>query len=65
VTWRTQCARPAGWQGLLNRIGNFSPGNPDSQQNTRQMLTGMLYSPGYSQVTVNFTAGSTRMARSR
>jgi uncharacterized protein DUF4230 len=68
-------------QGLLNRIGNFFSGNPDSQQqvyvlaqqriqaaarrsplvteaeqNTRRMLTGMLHSLGYAQVTVNFAA---------
>jgi hypothetical protein len=68
-------------QGLLNRIGNFFSGNPNSQQqvyilaqekiqaaarhspllseaerNTRGMLTGMLHSLGFRQVTVNFTA---------
>jgi hypothetical protein len=68
-------------QGLLNRIGNFFSGNPNSQQqvyilaqqkiqdaarqsplvteaekNTRDMLTGMLHSLGYTQVTVDFAA---------
>jgi hypothetical protein len=67
-------------QGLLNRIGNFFSGNPNSQQqvyiqaqqriqeaarkspliteaekNTRGMLTGMLGSLGFKQITVNFT----------
>ncbi|HEY6278356.1 MAG TPA: DUF4230 domain-containing protein [Streptosporangiaceae bacterium] len=70
-------------QGLLNRIGNFFSGNPNSQQqvyilaqqkiqaaarqspllteaerNTRDMLTGMLHSLGYKQVTVDFAAAS-------
>jgi hypothetical protein len=77
-------------QGLLNRVGNFFSGNPDSQhqvyvlaqqriqaaarqsplvaeaeQNTRAMLTGMLHSLGYAQVTVNFAASQPRTARSR
>jgi hypothetical protein len=68
-------------QGLLNRIGNFFSGNPNSQQrvyilaqqqiqaaarhspllaqaqkNTRGMLTGMLHSLGFKQVTINFGA---------
>jgi hypothetical protein len=67
-------------QGLLNRIGNFFSGNPNSQQqvyilaqqkietaarqspllaeaqrNTSSMLTGMLRSLGFQQVTVTFT----------
>jgi hypothetical protein len=67
-------------QGLLNRIGNFFSGNPNSQQqvyilaqqkiqdaarksaliteaekNTRGMLTGMLSSLGFQQITINFT----------
>ena len=71
-------------QGLLNRIGNFFSGNPNSQQqvyilaqqkiqaaaghsallnearkNTRDMLTGMLHSLGFKQVTVNFGAVAT------
>jgi hypothetical protein len=66
-------------QGLLNRIGNFFSGNPNSQQqvyieaqqkiqgaarqsplisqaekNTRGMLTGMLSSLGFKQITINF-----------
>src|SRR5215471_2810268 len=66
-------------QGLLNRIGNFFSGNPNSQQqvyilaqqkiqaaavasplltqaqrNTRDMLTSMLRSLGFSRVTVTF-----------
>jgi hypothetical protein len=70
-------------QGLLNRIGNFFSGNPNSQQqvyilaqqkiqdaarqsplvteaekNTRDMLTGMLHSLGYTQVTVDFAAAT-------
>jgi hypothetical protein len=68
-------------QGLLNRIGSFFSGNPNSQQqvyiaaqqriqsaaqhsallaeaekNTRSMLTQMLTSLGFQQVTVNFAA---------
>jgi hypothetical protein len=68
-------------QGLLNRIGNFFSGNPNSQQrvyilaqqmiqqaarrspllteaqkNTRGMLTQMLRSLGFKQVSVNFGA---------
>jgi hypothetical protein len=71
-------------QGLLNRIGNFFSGNPNSQQevyilaqqkiqgaasqspllvqaqkNTRDMLTGMLHSLGFKQVTVGFGAVTT------
>jgi Protein of unknown function (DUF4230) len=67
-------------QGLLNRIGNFFSGNPNSQhevyvlaqqkiqaaarhsgligqaqRNTRDMLTQMLHSLGFRQVTVVFT----------
>ncbi len=67
-------------QGLLNRIGNFFSGNPNSQQevyilaqqkietaarqspllaeaqkNTISMLTGMLRSLGFQQVSVAFT----------
>jgi hypothetical protein len=70
-------------QGLLNRIGNFFSGNPNSQRqvyilaqqkiqdaarqsplvteaekNTRDMLTGMLHSLGYTQVTVDFAAAT-------
>jgi hypothetical protein len=70
-------------QGLLNRIGNFFSGNPNSQQqvyilaqqkiqsaarqsplvsqaekNTRGMLTGMLSSLGFRQITINFAAAS-------
>ena len=70
-------------QGLLNRIGNFFSGNPNSQQqvyilaqqkiqaaagrspllaeaqkNTRSMLTGMLHSLGFQQVTVDFGAAT-------
>jgi hypothetical protein len=70
-------------QGLLNRIGNFFSGNPNSQQqvyilaqqriqaaarrspllaeaekNTRGMLTGMLSSLGFKQITVNFAAST-------
>ena len=66
-------------QGLLNRIGNFFSGNPNSQQqvyiaaqqriqsaaqhsallaeaekNTRSMITQLLTSLGFRQVTVNF-----------
>ena len=66
-------------QGLLNRIGNFFSGNPNSQQqvyilaqqkietaarqspllaeaqrNTTSMLTGMLRSLGFQQVTITF-----------
>jgi hypothetical protein len=66
-------------QGLLNRIGNFFAGNPNSQQqvyvlaqqkietaarqspllaeaakNTKGMLTGMLGSLGFRQITVTF-----------
>jgi hypothetical protein len=66
-------------QGLLNRVGNFFSGNPNSQQqvyilaqqqiqnaarkspllieaekNTRGMLTGMLGSLGFKQITVTF-----------
>jgi Protein of unknown function (DUF4230) len=68
-------------QGLLNRLGNFFSGNPNSQQqvyilaqqriqaaaerspllaeaekNTRSMLTQMLSSLGFQQITVNFAA---------
>jgi uncharacterized protein DUF4230 len=68
-------------QGLLDRIGNFFSGNPNSQQqvyilaqqkitdaarkspliaeaekNTRGMLTGMLSSLGFQQITINFAA---------
>ena len=68
-------------QGLLNRIGNFFSGNPNSQhevyvvaqrkiqaaarhsalltqaqRNTRAMLTGLLRSLGFHQVTVAFTS---------
>ena len=71
-------------QGLLNRIGNFFSGNPNSQQrvyilaqqqiqhaarqspllaeaqkNTRGMLTQMLHSLGFKQVSVNFGAVTT------
>ena len=71
-------------QGLLNRIGNFFSGNPNSQQqvyvlaqqkiqaaashspllaqaekNTRSMLTSMLHSLGFDQVTVIFSAAAT------
>lgn len=67
-------------QGLLNRVGNFFSGNPNSQhqvyvlaqkkiqvaarhsgllpqaqRNTRNMLTQMLHSLGFQQVTVVFT----------
>ena len=67
-------------QGLLNRIGNFFSGNPNSQHqvyvlaqqkieyaarhsallaqaqhNTVGMLTGMLHSLGFQQVTVSFS----------
>jgi Protein of unknown function (DUF4230) len=70
-------------QGLLNRIGNFFSGNPNSQQqvyvlaqqkietaarqsqlrteaqkNTIAMLTGMLRSLGFQQVTVTFRPAS-------
>jgi hypothetical protein len=70
-------------QGLMNRIGNFFSGNPNSQQrvyilaqqriqeaarrspllteaekNTRNMLTGMLSSLGFKQITVNFAAAT-------
>jgi hypothetical protein len=66
-------------QGLLNRIGNFFAGNPNSQQqvyelaqqkigqaahssplvseamtNTRGMMSGMLHSLGFTQVTIRF-----------
>jgi uncharacterized protein DUF4230 len=66
-------------QGLLDRVGNFFSGNPNSQQqvyilaqqriqdaarkspllgeaekNTRGMLTGMLSSLGFQQITINF-----------
>jgi hypothetical protein len=66
-------------QGLLNRIGNFFSGNPNSQhqvyvlaqqkiaaaaqrsamltqaqRNTRSMLTGLLSSLGFQQVTITF-----------
>ena len=66
-------------QGLLNRIGNFFSGNPNSQQqvyilaqqkietaarqsallaeaqkNTTSMLTGMLRSLGFQQITVTY-----------
>jgi uncharacterized protein DUF4230 len=66
-------------QGVLNRIGNFFSGNPNSQQqvyilaqqkiqtaarqsvlraqaqkNTQSMLTGMLHSLGFKQITVTF-----------
>jgi hypothetical protein len=69
-------------QGLLNRIGNFFSGNPDSQhqvyvlaqrkiqsaaqdsalliqaqRNTRSMLTSLLRSLGFQQVTVTFGRG--------
>lgn len=69
-------------QGLLNRIGNFFSGNPDSQhrvyvvaqqkiqdaarhslliaqaeKNTRSMLTGLMSSLGFHQVTVIFAHG--------
>jgi Protein of unknown function (DUF4230) len=72
-------------QGLLNRIGNFFSGNPNSQQqvyiaaqqriaeaarrspllaeaekNTRSMLTQMLGSLGFQQITVNFAATAGR-----
>jgi hypothetical protein len=68
-------------QGLLNRIGNFFSGNPNSQQqvyvlaqqkiqnaarhsalvaqaekNTQAMLTGLMRSLGFQQVTVTFAA---------
>jgi hypothetical protein len=68
-------------QGLLNRIGNFFSGNPNSQQqvyivaqqkietaarqsplqaeaqkNTSSMLTGMLQSLGFRQITVTYGA---------
>ncbi len=71
-------------QGLLNRIGNFFSGNPNSQQrvyilaqqkiqaaarqspllaeaqkNTRGMLTQMLRSLGFKQVSVDFGAATT------
>ncbi len=71
-------------QGLLNRIGNFFSGNPNSQQrvyilaqqkiqaaarqspllaeaqkNTRGMLTQMLRSLGFKQVSVDFGAAIT------
>ena len=71
-------------QGLLNRIGNFFSGNPNSQQrvyilaqqkiqdaarqspllaeaqkNTTSMLTGMLHSLGFKQVSVDFGAVTT------
>ncbi len=71
-------------QGLLNRIGNFFSGNPNSQQrvyiaaqqkiqeaarqspllaeaqkNTRGMLTGMLRSLGFKQISVDFGAITT------
>ncbi|HCU92863.1 MAG TPA: hypothetical protein DHU96_09035 [Actinobacteria bacterium] len=71
-------------QGLLNRIGNFFSGNPNSQQrvyilaqqkiqdaarqspllaeaqkNTTSMLTGMLRSLGFKQVSVDFGAVTT------
>jgi Protein of unknown function (DUF4230) len=71
-------------QGLLNRIGNFFSGNPNSQQevyilaqqkietaarqsplltdaqrNTTGMLTGMLKSLGFQQVTVTFSRART------
>jgi uncharacterized protein DUF4230 len=71
-------------EGLLNRIGNFFSGNPNSQQrvyiaaqqkiqdaarqspllaeaqkNTRGMLTGMLRSLGFKQVSVDFGAITT------
>jgi hypothetical protein len=71
-------------QGLLNRIGNFFSGNPNSQQrvyiqaqqmiqhaarqspllaeaqkNTRSMLTQMLRSLGFKQVSVDFGAVTT------
>ena len=70
-------------QGLLNRIGNFFSGNPNSEQqvyvlaqqkietaarqsqlrteaqkNTIAMLTGMLRSLGFQQVTVTFRHAS-------
>jgi hypothetical protein len=66
-------------QGLLNRIGDFFSGNPNSQhqvyvvaqhkiqvaarhsalltqaqRNTRAMLTGLLKSLGFRQITVTF-----------
>lgn len=75
-------------QGLLNRIGNFFSGNPNSQQrvyiaaqqkiqeaarqspllaeaqkNTRGMLTQMLRSLGFKQVSVDFGAITTAVAR--
>jgi Protein of unknown function (DUF4230) len=70
-------------QGLLNRVGNFFSGNPNSEQqvyivaqqkietaarqsplraeaqkNTIAMLTGMLRSLGFQQVTVSFNGAS-------
>jgi Protein of unknown function (DUF4230) len=70
-------------QGLLNRVGNFFSGNPNSEQqvyivaqqkietaarqsplraeaqkNTVAMLTGMLRSLGFQQVTVTFNGAS-------
>ena len=70
-------------QGLLNRVGNFFSGNPNSEQevyilaqqkietaarqsllraeaqkNTTAMLTGMLRSLGFQQVTVTFNGAS-------
>jgi len=70
-------------QGLLNRVGNFFSGNPNSEQqvyilaqqkietaarqsplraeaqkNTIAMLTGMLRSLGFQQVTVTFNGAS-------
>jgi hypothetical protein len=72
-------------QGLLNRIGNFFSGNPNSQQqvyilaqqkietaarqspllaeaqrNTTSMLTGMLRSLGFQQVTITFANAQPR-----
>ncbi len=71
-------------QGLLDRIGNFFSGNPNSQQqvyiqaqqqiqnaarksplvteaekNTRGMLTGMLSSLGFKEITINFAPAAT------
>jgi Protein of unknown function (DUF4230) len=70
-------------QGLLNRIGNFFSGNPNSQQevyivaqqkietaarqspllgeaqkNTSSMLTGMMQSLGFRQITVTYSAAA-------
>lgn len=76
-------------QGLLNRIGNFFAGNPNSQQavyvlavrkintaaqqsplipqaekNTRNMLTGMLGSLGFKQISVTFGYATPAATRS-